>query len=559
MKRSSWLVFLSLLGCQLLLALSAPAADIYVPSGTITNIQDGIDVASNGDTVIVADGTYPGRITFDGKLVTVRSDNGPQNCIIDGGDATRGVTFTKGETDQAKLEGFTIRNCRFPQGGGIHIESKSSPLISNCIISQNFSDLEGGGIFCCNSSPTISNCTISGNSAACGGGIWLVDNSLPRITNSIISGNLSVYQGGGISVAHSSPTIKGCTISGNRAIYANGGGAIFCNVDSAVTIGSCTIRDNYSGEFGGGINCGSSVLWIYNTTISGNYAVDSGGAIAFGATSSGVIINCVISGNSSPGQSSSGNIGSGGIYCFRCFPTIINCSIVGNTSASDHGGGILSRDSVPTILNSIFWGNSPRQIDVHNSIYYPKRAPVVSYSDIQGTYLGTGNTSADPLFVNAAAGDFHLQSGSPCIDTASNADAPAADMDGIARPQDGNGDGIAIADMGAYEFVGPPGLSSIFGNDPSSPEYLPDAAFRNPQNRTALRNKVEAVLQMIQRGDYQQALDKLQNDILKKVDGCAVSGAPDSDDWIVDCTYQAIAYQRVTRAIEALRVILGEQ
>jgi hypothetical protein len=95
-------------------------------------------------------------------------------------------------------------------------------------------------------------------------------------------------------------------------------------------------------------------------------------------------------------------------------------------------------------------------------------------------------------------------------------------------------------------------------NDPSNPDYLPDEAFRNPQDRTALRNKVEVVLQLIQRGDYAQALDKLENDILRKVDGCAASGAPDNDDWIVDCKYQEIVYQRVTRAIEALQVMLGE-
>jgi hypothetical protein len=95
--------------------------------------------------------------------------------------------------------------------------------------------------------------------------------------------------------------------------------------------------------------------------------------------------------------------------------------------------------------------------------------------------------------------------------------------------------------------------------DPSDPEYIPNRAFRSPSNRAALANKINIVLQMINRGAYAQALDKLQNDILKKVDGCAMSGVPDRDDWIIDSTYQRIANQRVTRAIGALEGLIRER
>jgi hypothetical protein len=64
-------------------------------------------------------------------------------------------------------------------------------------------------------------------------------------------------------------------------------------------------------------------------------------------------------------------------------------------------------------------------------------------------------------------------------------------------------------------------------------------------------------LLMIDGGHYAQAVNMLENDVLKKVDGCAAKGAPDKDDWIVDCTYQEIVYQRVSRAIEALKTILS--
>ncbi len=62
-----------------------------------------------------------------------------------------------------------------------------------------------------------------------------------------------------------------------------------------------------------------------------------------------------------------------------------------------------------------------------------------------------GNVSTDPLFNNPASGDYHLPTGSPAIDTGAPDLARAVDFDGAARPLDGNGDGVAAFDMGAFE------------------------------------------------------------------------------------------------------------
>src|SRR5262245_28165934 len=75
-------------------------------------IQAAINAAANGDTVIVAPGIYRENINFRGKLITLRSDAGPDATTIDGGATDVVVTFSTGEGASAVISGFTIRNGR---------------------------------------------------------------------------------------------------------------------------------------------------------------------------------------------------------------------------------------------------------------------------------------------------------------------------------------------------------------------------------------------------------------------------------------------------------------
>jgi hypothetical protein len=143
-------------------------------------------------------------------------------------------------------------------------------------------------------------------------------------------------------------------------------------------------------------------------------------------------------------------------YSDNSSPSVTNCTFSGN-SATD-GGGIYNLSSSPTLTNCILW-------DGGGEIYGYDSTPVVTYCDIQGGLSGTGNIDADPLFVNPSADDYHLQPGSLCIDTGSNAapSLPSTDFEDDPRIVDGNGDGDAVVDMGADEYVPPYELTMSVG------------------------------------------------------------------------------------------------
>src|SRR5262245_49145373 len=107
------------------LPAASEAATIRVPADAPA-IQQAIDAAAAGDTVLVAPGTYVENINFHGKLITVESEQGPEVTVIDGGAAGSVVTFSSGENRSAVLRGFTVRNGRNSfSGGGVLIQNSA--------------------------------------------------------------------------------------------------------------------------------------------------------------------------------------------------------------------------------------------------------------------------------------------------------------------------------------------------------------------------------------------------------------------------------------------------
>ncbi len=209
------------------------------PFGTI---QKGIDAAAVSDTVIVAEGDYTENISFGGKNIVLRSSSPAdwavvRDTVIDGNEAGAAVTFAGTEGGVCVVSGFTIRNGKGIDGGGI------------C-----------GGIAADHSNATIRNNVIAGNSAQNGGGLAYCDG---LIRNNLIYGNSATGDGGGVYKCDG--VNESNLIVGNSAVYG-GGGLDHCGG----VIRNDTICDNSAGWCGGGVwSCGAAIV---NCIMWGNTA-----------------------------------------------------------------------------------------------------------------------------------------------------------------------------------------------------------------------------------------------------------------------------------------------
>jgi len=236
---------------------------------------------------------------------------------------------------------------------------------------------------------------------------------------------------------------------------ADDGGAIYCENASSPSIINCIFRGNSADDRGGAICCLSSSPTLTNCTISSNSAGDYGGAI-YCDSSSPTLTNCTFSGNNA---STSG----GAILCVKSSPTITNCTFSGN-SVNWYGGAIECYNSNSLTLNNcILWNNSAGSRGNEIYVYDLASSCTLNYCCVDNAGYGgqTGNITEnncihqEPLFVDAANGDYHLKDTSPCIDTGDNSLVPSSvttDLDGRKRIVDGDSNGTATVDIGAYEY-----------------------------------------------------------------------------------------------------------
>jgi hypothetical protein len=403
----------------LVLTLShwALASTIMVPQDQPT-IQNAINVATNGDTVLVSPGTYQENINFLGKAITVVSAKGPAVTTIDGGQKDSVVTFNSGETTTSVIQGFTIQN------------------------------------------------GMASNIEAIGGGIVVLGYSSPTIANNIVSNNQACSSGYGIGVhVYGSPVIQNNIISNNFVHTGCSGGTggagigISTSPDSKLQIIGNTIFSNSGAFEGGGISVNNGGGVIANNVIYGNASQGNGGGISLVNQTYGiVIVQNLIYGNTAP----MGN----GVYWSN--PPAVLADNTITDSAQSNGGGTIWIDSIvyfPPIVNNIitasgakyaFWctsGNFPVNTVGFNDVFSTNGTP---YGGMCTDQTGmNGNISADPKFVTNG---FQLQTNSPAIDAGDNsaANLPSADIANSPRIVNGRGGSSAVVDMGAYEFVPSP-------------------------------------------------------------------------------------------------------
>lgn len=435
----------------------------FVASGSPGGAHGGGVYCASAAAPMLINCLISGNSASNGGGVYCASASTPMliNCLISGNSAINGggvhCYYSRPVLSNCTLSGNAATSATYvaTYGGGLSSIS-SRPTLIDCVISGNTATTSvssgtarGGGIYCSSLGPRLINCSIAGNTAsrsstysyAHGGGICCFGSS-PELSACTISGNTAVTGGGGYCYSQSSPVLTGCSLYGNTASGDSGGG-LYCDASNPVLSNSTIYRNTATNGSGGGVYCNASSPALINSTIFGNTASDGSGGGLYCNSSSPALINSTLIANAATGPARK----AGGIYCTGSSnPTVINCTFTGNTAPS-YGGVYCLSSSNPTLTNCVLWGDTLPEVYAYSS------TPVVTYSDVQGGYAGEGNIDVDPGF--ALPDDTHLMPGSPCIDAGTNSPPgglPAQDADGRPRPLDGNGDGQATADMGAYEF-----------------------------------------------------------------------------------------------------------
>ncbi len=421
---------------------AANDAQIWVAQGTYTPGAMRTDTFTLRKNVAIYGGFAGGETALDQRLPGLHLTTLSGDLLGDDvtgdfknhrSDNSYHVVTSNGMNSSAMLDGFTVKGGYANDNGGS----------------------AGGGMLNYSGSPTLTKIVFSDNSApgyGLGGGGMANQSGSPVLTNVTFSGNMADQSGGGLyNDSNSNPTLHKVTFSGNTSF--DGGGGMYNGNNSSPVLTNVTFSGNIdAGSSGGGMyNSYSNGPVLTNVTFSGNTALGGGGGME-NFESSASLTNVTFSGNSA-------HLYGGGMDNYNSSPILRNVTFSGN-HVTFLGGGIYNYQSSPTLQNVILWGNNaPQGSQMYNDSL---AAPTIADSVLQAgcpPYSGhcVHILTANPLLgALGRHGGFTqtipLRVGSSALDTGNNMNCPSTDQRGIARPKDGDGDGTALCDIGAYEM-----------------------------------------------------------------------------------------------------------
>jgi hypothetical protein len=391
------------------------------PAQALAAVKDA--TTENRHAILVAAGEYKGDTIemkphvdlfggFDEK--SWNRDIDANRSVLDGEQARRVVTGA----DNARIDGFVIRNGKVRGPGGGMLCEHTSPTISNNIFTNNTAlepaDIrkelyhqhghDGGAIACVTgSNAVVRNNVIAGNTTEVGGGAGIaVSNwSMPHILNNVICHNETGLtddkqsrssNGGGISASNAllRPPLRmlviNNVIANNRANGNSDAGGIYCEYDSAPLIGANWILSNWSEDDGAGVY----IMKASQPLLTSNIIAGQQGYTAVRLSKEGradIEHNLMF-----------GNVAA--ITCVSSWMNLKNNTIVDNAAGVSHENSYAPHLKPPVVTENLIYGNRGGQFSAVNT---GDDAPTVSQNNIQGGYGGEGNFDEKPSFADDGA------------------------------------------------------------------------------------------------------------------------------------------------------------